>query len=180
VATRLDRLLGVEPGLLRIRVHGDYDLTRVLRVGLDFLVIGFRGDPSRPPADRRAKQTPLRDVAGMLRSFAYASQAALQAHVARRPADLARLQRWAEVWERSVCGIFLQAYRQAAAGAPFLPTTGEGMRYLTDALLLQKMLRELRQELDHRPAWLRVPLLGLLALEGDEEGGRLSGAAEAM
>jgi predicted trehalose synthase len=54
------------------------------------------------------------------------------------------------------------------------------MRYLTDALLLQKMLCELRQELDHRPAWLRVPLLGLLALEGDEEGGRLSGAAEAM
>jgi maltose alpha-D-glucosyltransferase/alpha-amylase len=177
VATRLDRLLGVEPGLLRIRVHGEYDLTRVLRVGLDFLVIGFRGDPSRPPADRGAKQTPLRDVAGMLRSFAYASQAALQAHVARRPSDLARLQRWAEVWDRSVCGIFLQAYHQAAAGAPFLPTTAEGMRYLTDALLLEKMLRELRHELDHRPAWLRVPLLGLLALEGDEEGGRLSGGA---
>jgi len=180
VATRLDRLLGIEPGPMRIRVHGDYNLLRVLRVGLDFLVIGFRGDPTRPPADRRAKQTPLRDVAGMLRSFAYASQAALHAHVARRPADLGRLQRWAEVWERSVCGVFLQAYRQTAAGAPFLPTPGEGLRHLTDALLLQRMLHELRHELDHRPAWLRVPLLGLLALEGDAEGGRLSGVAEAV
>jgi maltose alpha-D-glucosyltransferase/alpha-amylase len=104
---------------------------------------------------------------------------ALSAHVARRPGDLARLQPWAEVWERSVCGVFLQAYRHAAAGAPFLPATSQATRHLMEIFLLHQTLAELRDELEHRPAWLRVPLLGLLALEGDAEGGRLSGAGEA-
>jgi maltose alpha-D-glucosyltransferase/alpha-amylase len=179
VWSRLERVLLVEPKMLRMRIHGDYHLGQVLRVGPDFLVLNFEGDAARPPAERRAKESPLRDVAAMLRSLSHASQAALSGHVARRPADLNRLLPWAEVWERSVCGVFLQAYRSAAAGAPFLPARPADFRRTLEAYLLDNVLRELRQELDHRPAGVRVPLLGLLTLEGDEESGRLSGATQA-
>jgi maltose alpha-D-glucosyltransferase/alpha-amylase len=177
---RLERLRHVAPGMARTRIHGDFHLARVLRVGHDFMVTGFDGPPGSSLEERRAKQSPLRDVSGMLRSFGYACQVALMGHVARRPTDLARLQPWAEVWERSVSGMFLQAYRNAAAGAAFLPSSRQDLRQMLEVYLLDKALQELRHELDHRPAWVRIPLLGLLAVEGDEEGGRLSGSSESL
>jgi maltose alpha-D-glucosyltransferase/alpha-amylase len=180
VWTRLERLRHVAPGMVRTRIHGDYHLAQVLRVGHEFMVMGFDGQPGRSLEERRAKQSPLRDVSGMLRSFGYASQVALMGHVARRPADLVRLLPWAEVWERSVSGMFLQAYRKAAADAPFVPAGRQDLRHLMEVYLLDMALHELRFELENRPAWVRIPLLGLLALEGDEEGGRLSGSSEGL
>jgi len=180
VWARLERLRHVAPGMARTRIHGDFHLARVLRVGHDFVVTGFDGPPGSSLEERRAKQSPLRDVSGMVRSFGYACQVALMGHVARRPTDLARLQPWAEVWERSVSGMFLQAYRSAAAGAVFLPSSRQDLRQMLEVYLLDKALLELRHELEHRPAWVRIPLLGLLAVEGDEEGGRLSGSSEGL
>jgi maltose alpha-D-glucosyltransferase/alpha-amylase len=151
IGSRLDRLRRLAPECVRIRVHGDYHLGRVLRTGTDFVVTDFDGDPTIPLPERRARQSALKDVAGMLRSFSYASQAALLSHVARRPADLERLAPWADLWEQSVSRVFLQAYLQTAGAAPFLPAERESLRILLEAFLLAQALRELRYELDHRP-----------------------------
>ncbi len=165
VWTRVDRLTQLTPGPLRTRVHGDFHLGQVLRVGTDFVMLDFEGEPSRPLEERRGKYSPLKDVAGMLRSFGYAAQVALMAHVARRPGDLERLLPWASLWERSVTCVFLRAYRQAAGPAPFLPTDLRELRQVLEAFVLDKALYELQYELDNRPNWVRVPLTGLLDLE---------------
>jgi maltose alpha-D-glucosyltransferase / alpha-amylase len=164
VWARLDRLQALKPEGLKIRIHGDYHLGQVLRTGNDFVIIDFEGEPARSLAERRAKHSPLRDVAGMLRSFSYAAQVALMGHVARRPADLDRLVPWADLWERSVCGVFLQAYRHTVQGSGLIPEEPGSLEGLLEGFLLDKVLYELRYELDNRPTWVRVPLAGLLTL----------------
>jgi maltose alpha-D-glucosyltransferase/alpha-amylase len=134
-------------------------------VGTDFVILDFEGEPSRPLEERRRKHSPLRDVAGMLRSFSYAAQAARMAHVARRPADQERLQAWARLWERSVTCVFLRSYRRTARKASFLPASRHELKELLDAFLLDKALYELQYELDNRPGWVGVPLVGILGLE---------------
>ncbi len=147
----------------RVRVHGDYHLGQVLRVKTDWVILDFEGEPARPMAERRAKQSPLKDVAGMLRSFGYAAYAGLIAYIARRPEDLARLESWARLWERATSAEFLRAYRETAKGAAFLPSPA-GFRTLLGAYLLDKALYELSYELNNRPAWVRIPLQGILSL----------------
>jgi maltose alpha-D-glucosyltransferase / alpha-amylase len=148
----------------RIRVHGDYHLGQVLRVKTDWVILDFEGEPARPMAERRAKQSPLKDVAGMLRSFGYAAYAALIAYIARRPEDLTRMESWARLWERAASAEFLRAYRETAKGAAFLPSATGGFRTLLGAYLLDKALYELSYELNNRPAWVRIPLQGILSL----------------
>ena len=107
----------------RIRIHGDYHLGQVLRVKTDFVILDFEGEPARSLAYRRSKQCPLKDVAGMLRSFSYAAYGTLINYTARHPEDLARLEPWAQLWERFVAAEFLRAYRETAQGADFLPAS---------------------------------------------------------
>jgi maltose alpha-D-glucosyltransferase/alpha-amylase len=161
---RADRLRHLPPDGVKIRIHGDYHLGQVLRTGTDFTLIDFEGEPARPLAARRAKHSPLRDVAAMLRSFDYAAQTALLAHVARQPGDPDQLSVWARLWERSVGGVFLQAYLRATAGASLLPASRQVLERLLEGYLLDKALYELRYELDNRPSWVRVPLTGLLTM----------------
>ena len=149
---------------LRTRIHGDYYLGRVLRAKSDYIVVDFDGEPLRSPAERRAKQSPLKDVAGMLRSFSYAAYVALMNYTARRPEDFTKLMPWAQLWERSVAGAFLRAYREAAAGAAYLPGDPADFRQLLRAYLVNKVLSELIYELKNRPAWVRIPLEGILSL----------------
>jgi len=134
----------------RIRCHGDYHLGQLLFTGGDFFVIDFEGEPSRPLRERRLKRWAMKDVAGMLRSFAYAGQAARVANGAE--------------WAAAAGDAFLAAYLEAAAGAPFVPATAEERALLLDAMLIEKALYELRYELDHRPDWVHIPLRGLSAL----------------
>jgi maltose alpha-D-glucosyltransferase/alpha-amylase len=148
----------------RTRIHGDYHLGQILRSKTDFVILDFEGEPARPMAERRAKQSPLKDVAGMLRSFSYAAYATLINYTARRPEDLGRLEPWARLWERSIAAEFLRAYREKALGAKFLPSDDNDFRKLLDAHLLDKALYELLYELNNRPAWVRIPLLGILSL----------------
>ncbi len=148
----------------RIRIHGDYHLGQVLRVKTDFVILDFEGEPARPLAYRRSKQCALKDVAGMLRSFSYAAYATLVNYTARRPQDLATLEPWARFWERSVAAEFLRAYRQAAQGADFLPADESDFQNLLDAFLLDKALYEVLYELNSRPAWVRIPLMGIMSL----------------
>jgi maltose alpha-D-glucosyltransferase/alpha-amylase len=146
------------------RIHGDYHLGQVLRVMDDFVILDFEGEPARPLAERRGASSPLKDVAGMLRSFSYAAQAGYQTFVARHPRDASPLEPWARLWENCVSAAFLAAYREAVADTELIPSGNAGLGLLLDAFLLDKALYELNYELNHRPAWTRIPLLGILAL----------------
>src|SRR6202012_313936 len=99
------------------RIHGDYHLGQGLRSRGDFVILDFEGEPARPLAERRAKQSPLKDVAGMLRSFTYAAFAGLTQYTARRPEDFSQLESWARLWESSVSAEFLRMYRETIAGS---------------------------------------------------------------
>jgi maltose alpha-D-glucosyltransferase/alpha-amylase len=148
----------------KIRIHGDYHLGQVLRVKTDFVILDFEGEPARPLAVRRAKQCALKDVAGMLRSFGYAAYAGLMNYTARHPEDVTRLEPWAQLWERSAGAEFLRAYRGAAQGADFLPPKDADFRKLLNVFLLDKALYEVLYELNSRPAWVRIPLMGIISL----------------
>jgi trehalose synthase-fused probable maltokinase len=132
----------------RIRHHGDLHLGQVLWAEGDWLVIDFEGEPARSLPERRAKRSPLRDVAGMLRSFTYAASVAGVPHT--------------DVEERSRAE-FLEGYFEGVQGTGLLPA-----RETTERLLrvfeLEKAVYELRYELTHRPDWVSVPVGGILRL----------------
>ncbi len=156
---------------LRTRVHGDYHLGQVLHAGGDFVIIDFEGEPARSITERRIKRSPLRDVAGMLRSFSYAAYAALfglAGSVGARAQDFQEMESWGNLWSQCVCSAFLRAYLSTAGGAPegarFLPYKKEELEGLLRVFLLEKAVYEIRYELNHRPAWLRIPLTGIRQL----------------
>ena len=151
-------------GSLRTRVHGDYHLGQVLVAGHDFVIIDFEGEPGRPLAERRAKQSPLKDVAGMLRSFSYAAYATLMATSANRPGLVARLEPAARIWEASVSAMFLTNYLQTTARTRLVPVDQRCAGQWLDAFLLEKALYELQYELASRPQWVDIPLLGILRI----------------
>ena len=134
----------------RIRIHGDYHLGQVLDTGGDFIIIDFEGEPGRPLNERRIKHSPLRDVAGMLRSFDYAAHTALAQRTER-----------AEAWVEGVSGAFMGAYLATAKGASFLPENEQELRMLLDVCLLEKAVYEVCYELNNRPAWVGIPLRGI-------------------
>jgi maltose alpha-D-glucosyltransferase/alpha-amylase len=166
------RFPGEAPLGQRIRIHGDYHLGQVLQVKTDFVILDFEGDTSRPLAERRAKASPLKDIASMMRSLSYAAYAGLIAYAARHPEDWERLEPWARLWERSTEAEFLRAYRETARGASFLPSSEDGFRRLLRLFLINKALLELAYELDHRPSWVRIPLIGILDLSLGPGSGR--------
>jgi maltose alpha-D-glucosyltransferase/alpha-amylase len=155
----------------RIRIHGDYHLGQVLQVKTDYVILDFEGEPARPIAERRAKLSPLKDVAGMVRSLGYAAYAGLIGYTARRPEDWESLAPWARLWEQSMGAEFLRAYRNRAQGAQFLPSDKGAFQKLLAIYLLDKALYELAYELNNRPDWVRIPLIGILSLPM-EAGGR--------
>jgi len=148
----------------RTRIHGDYHLGQVLRAKNDFVILDFEGEPARPLEQRRAKYTPLKDVAGMLRSFSYAANSTLMAYTTRHPDDMASLEPWARLWEQAVSAEFLNTYRETAAGGGIVPVADEDFHRLLDACTIEKAVYELTYELNNRPNWIRIPLAGILAL----------------
>jgi maltose alpha-D-glucosyltransferase/alpha-amylase len=165
-----DVLLAVHAGLendirsVRIRIHGDYHLGQVLFTGSDFFIIDFEGEPARPVSERRAKRSPLQDVAGMLRSFHYAARSALlsvQERLGTSTSLDAKPKLLAKRWQALATRHFLQSYRKAAAGAPFLPADPNEFDGLLRVHLLGKAIYELGYELNNRPDWLAIPLEGI-------------------
>jgi maltose alpha-D-glucosyltransferase/alpha-amylase len=143
----------------------------VLNTGKDFVVIDFEGEPARPLSERRLKRSPLRDVAGMLRSFHYAAIAALFREIERGTTaerERARLEGWARFWHRWVSVAFLSGYMDAVDDARFLPTDDSSRQVLLDVFLLEKALYELSYELANRPEWVRIPMEGILSLMRSE------------
>lgn len=142
----------------RTRFHGDYHLGQVLLTRNDFVIIDFEGEPARPIEERRTKQSPLRDVAGMLRSFNYARWSALR-RAAQNADELVRLDTAAQAWEHATREAFLAGYSQALASAG-----GPIDMQLLELFELEKAFYELRYELNNRIDWAPVPLTGILAL----------------
>ncbi|MDR6454166.1 maltose alpha-D-glucosyltransferase [Variovorax paradoxus] len=146
-------------GGIKSRYHGDFHLGQVLLRDNDFVIIDFEGEPARSFDERRAKGSPLRDVAGMLRSFNYARWAALR-RVAQSVEEATYLGPPAAAWEQSARQAFLDGYMEAGAGE-------QAIRIDADLLALfetEKALYELRYELNNRIDWAQVPLNGVLAL----------------
>jgi maltose alpha-D-glucosyltransferase / alpha-amylase len=163
----LDRLrqLATQPSdALRTRIHGDYHLGQVLRSKGDFVILDFEGEPARSLAERRTKQSPLKDVAGMLRSFSYAAFSALIKYSTRRPEDFSRLEPWAKLWEQAVSSAFLRTYCECVRGVAVIPSNTQQFAQLLEAFVIDKALYELTYELNNRPNWVVIPLTGILAL----------------
>jgi maltose alpha-D-glucosyltransferase/alpha-amylase len=172
-------LSGISAAGQRIRIHGDYHLGQTLRIGEDpamdrqahgdFILLDFEGEPARPLSQRRQKQSPLKDVAGMLRSFSYAAFAALREYQgssdrADGATEHGRLEKWAKAWENSASAEFLRGYRETIGNNPSLLPGAKEVQALLEAFLLEKALYELLYELNNRPAWILIPITGILSL----------------
>jgi maltose alpha-D-glucosyltransferase/alpha-amylase len=147
----------------RIRCHGDLHLGQVLFTGKDFVIIDFEGEPERPVSERRIKASPLRDVAGMLRSFHYAAHSALRGSTSALLMQHSSipLQMWADYWTAWVSAAFLRSYLEAATPGGFLPQDQSQIETLLTVYLLEKAIYELRYEINNRPDWVRIPLEGI-------------------
>jgi maltose alpha-D-glucosyltransferase/alpha-amylase len=167
------RLLERRISALRTRCHGDYHLGQVLYTGRDFVIIDFEGEPARPVSERLIKRSPLRDVAGMLRSFHYAACAALQSAETRgwlQPENRTILASWADYWFRWMAAVFLKAYLPVAGEGGFLPAEPDEMQILLECYLLEKAVYELGYELNNRPDWVGIPISGIRqVMEGIEK-----------
>jgi len=162
---RFTQLTEVQDAGSRVRCHGDYHLGQLLVSEGDIVILDFEGEPARPIAERRAKSSPLRDVAGMLRSFSYASLTALNAATLTRPEDVERLAPWAALWETWVSAVFLRSYLAATADSGILPSRSEELDTVLQAFVVTKALYELGYELNNRPDWVHIPLAGLRRLQ---------------
>jgi maltose alpha-D-glucosyltransferase/alpha-amylase len=145
--------------ILKTRHHGDYHLGQVLLAKNDFVITDFEGEPARPIEERRRKHSPLRDVAGMLRSFSYAAGAALGKAI-EAPEDEAKLAPLAVDWEKQTRATFLAAYDETARAAGLYSSDAD-FRALLELFELEKALYELKYELNNRPEWVRWPLAGI-------------------
>ena len=156
------RLAASATGLAtQTRVHGDFHLGQILVTSGDATLIDFEGEPAKTMAQRRAKSSPLRDVAGLLRSFDYAAATALAERVPGPPQAMERQDRMIELFRQSAGRAFLEAYRAVlhASGRPWVQPAAE--RSLLDMFLLEKAAYEVRYEATNRPTWIGIPLAGL-------------------
>jgi maltose alpha-D-glucosyltransferase / alpha-amylase len=156
----------------KTRCHGDYHLGQVLQTGSDFVILDFEGEPARTLTERRAKYSPLKDVAGMLRSFNYAAYAVLYQVWEERSSDedeRAELESWALAWEELARAAFLEGYCTATgehSGPRFMPTDTNAFQQVIDIFQLEKAIYELNYEFNNRPTWIPIPARGVLRILG--------------
>ncbi len=175
-------LLGLEPTIqeflkvllrrrfssARIRCHGDFHLGQVLCTGKDFVFIDFEGEPTRSLASRRLKQSPLKDVAGMLRSFDYAIRTGLSKFLSREsssPEIVPAADQWVKFWYYWVCVIYLKSYLGSTKDVPVFAKKGSAeFEILLIVFVLEKAIYELNYELNDRPQLVGIPLDGILRI----------------
>jgi maltokinase len=153
VQERLQMLSHVGAGGRIIRTHGDYHLGQTMLADRGWVILDFEGEPARPMSQRRLKRSPLRDVAGMLRSFGYA--AAGSQILRGTPAP--------EGWEDRARETFLEGYF-SAVDAQLLPPGEDATRKILAIFELEKAVYELRYELNNRPDWVAIPAAGIVRL----------------
>ena len=149
----LQALSHVNAAGLQIRTHGDFHLGQTMRTETDWVILDFEGEPAAPLSERRLKRSPLRDVAGMLRSFSYAASAAGRLRDAEVP----------DRWEESARDAFLEGYFAGVDDA-LLPPGRQATRQLLAVFELEKAVYELRYELNNRPDWIGIPVAGIQRL----------------
>jgi maltose alpha-D-glucosyltransferase / alpha-amylase len=151
----------------RIRIHGDLHLGQVLWTGKDFAFVDFESDNTLALSERRIKRSPLRDVAGLVRSFHYAAYAGLHQHVERGSIpqeNLPQFELWVQHWNRWVSVSFLKGYLHRIGPSEILPGKEEELRAMLRAYWLNSMLIESGRELRHPTCRLKIPLQGILHL----------------
>jgi maltokinase len=160
VAGVYDRLAAIDPAEAgaSIRIHGDYHLGQIMRTDQGWVILDFEGEPVLPLEARRARSSPLRDVAGMLRSFHYAAQIGLLERGEDADTELAAL---AQLWEERNAKAFLDGYESVDDVGRLLPSTSDSRREVLDAFVVAKTVYEVGYELSHRPDWSHIPLAGL-------------------
>jgi len=162
ILQRFDALRSLGDAGLAIRIHGDYHLGQVLRVDAGWVILDFEGEPDRPLEARRVRSSPMRDVAGMLRSFHYAAAAALMERCTPEHEEWEALFLQGVAWAQASCDAFWNAYMARATQGTLLPAPHSTV-VLRDAFALQKAVYEVGYELGHRPDWVGIPLRALLA-----------------
>jgi maltokinase len=162
-AVFVERLRGVPDAGQAIRVHGDYHLGQVLRTDAGWYVLDFEGEPARPVVERTAPSSPFKDVAGMLRSFHYASLVAL---LERAEPNWERYEARAAAWETRNRDMFMKGYVSAAAGSGLLPAGPVHRQSVLAAFEFDKAVYELLYERGHRPDWEAIPQAALRRLVG--------------
>ena len=167
---RFEPLLHVRLDSLRTRVHGDYHLGQILYTGKDFVLIDFDGGHLNELSERRRKRSPLRDVAGMVRSYHYATHASLLDPTIVLETDRTHAAPWARAWYTWVTAAFLHGYRARALEEPehasFLPKTDDGLAMLLDRFILARALNELAIELREPGERATVPLEAIATMIG--------------
>ncbi len=166
----IDRLLPDALAAARIRVHGDYHLGQVLVVSDDVYIIDFEGEPRRTLVERRRKDSPLRDVAGMLRSFEYAAWTVTQRINTFRPGAGEDVAPLVLDWEARAARAFLGGYFDAAGDAASVPRRHGDRRRLLTLFAVEKACYEIAYEASNRPGWVGIPVRGLLRLLDRERG----------
>lgn len=144
-----------------IRIHGDYHLGQVLFTGNDFIILDFEGEPDKSNAQRRLKYSPLKDVAGMLRSFSYAAYAVLYNKYSDNPTLQKQLEPWAKEWYNYAGRIFLDVYFDEIKEADLLESMHD-LLPLIQVFLFEKAIYELGYELNNRKAWVNIPMTGVM------------------
>ena len=160
----IDRLANVAAGTLMTRIHGDFHLGQVLVVQGDAFLIDFEGEPARPIAERRMKGSPMRDVAGAVRSFDYAAATAATGRAVSGPRAVERRTLVLDRFRSAALDAFLGAYRDAHAAAPRRWVSEAAEKDLLDLFLVQKAAYEICYEAANRVMWLPIPLRGLAVL----------------
>jgi maltose alpha-D-glucosyltransferase/alpha-amylase len=161
VLSVLKRIYYKKVDAMKIRIHGDFHLGQVLFTGKDFVMLDFEGEPARSYSERRLKRSPLRDVAGMIRSFHYAAYASLILNDKYTATDRERLQAFAEQWYRIMSGCYINAYLQTVKGSEFIPDDKNDLKMLLETYTLEKAIYELNYELNNRPDWTLIPIRGI-------------------
>ena len=162
---KLEPRVGLPPVGIKIRHHGDFHLGQVLLKRNDFIIVDFEGEPARSLEERRAKGSALRDVAGMLRSFQYASQVALKRCSAQSAQDCGRWSPYLEKWEAQTRETFIEVYDEVARACGLYRAWQEVLPLL-ELFEIEKALYEVRYELGNRPEWTSIPLHSLIGVTG--------------
>lgn len=144
--------------LVKIRIHGNFELSQILLTGKDLMIRGFSGDPGSGFSERRIKRAAMRDVAQMIRTFHYAAYAGLLRNNRIRKEDFNKLIPYADWWTNLITGIYLHSYLETVKGSALIPNEPEAQEMLLRIFLLEKALHSFNYELNNRPDWVKVPV----------------------
>ncbi|MCI4625215.1 MAG: maltose alpha-D-glucosyltransferase [Candidatus Magnetoovum sp. WYHC-5] len=148
----------------KIRTHGDLHIGQILYSGKDFFIIDFEGEPMKTINEKRTKRSPLRDVAGIIRSFHYAIFSQYIAHCKNYDYALPQLRQWTKSWYYCISRTFLGSYINRLAQSNLIPTDKTDINDFLTVLLIEKALYEINYEINNRPLWVNIPINGLLEI----------------